>query len=67
MDVYILNMPERQERRESVMKTFMGKNCFTLHIVTPISHPIPRVSQIGANSLFRYLCKRLINFYNKGL
>lgn len=44
MDVYILNMPERQERRESVMKTFMGKNCFTLHIVTPISHPIPRVS-----------------------
>lgn len=44
MEIYILNMPQRQERRESVKKTFEGKDCFIPHFVTPVNHPEPRVS-----------------------
>ena len=44
MEVYILNVPKRQERRDSVMQEFHGKDCFSTHIITPVNHSIPRVS-----------------------
>lgn len=44
METYILNMPQRQDRKSSVSHEFEEKAEFSYHFVTPISHQIPRVS-----------------------
>ena len=44
MEVYVLNMPQRHERLKSIEQEFHGKDNFSVHIVTPVRHAIPRVS-----------------------
>lgn len=44
MKVFILNMPERNERRRSVESEFAGKNIFSPFYVTPLYHEVPHMS-----------------------
>lgn len=44
MQVYILNMPQRQERKLNVMQEFADKPEFATHFVMPVKHQIPSIS-----------------------
>lgn len=44
MDVCILNMPQRQERKQSVSQEFANKPEFSIHFIVPVKHQIPRIS-----------------------
>lgn len=40
---YVINMPERTDRKQSIIHEFMGRSEFDLHIVEAIKHDIGRV------------------------
>lgn len=42
--VHAINMPNRADRRESILAEFTGKTIFKLNIVNPIKHPIASTS-----------------------
>jgi len=44
INVYVPNLPNRAERRDSITRQFEGKDLFSLNIVQPINHPLARVS-----------------------
>lgn len=44
INVYVPNMPNRMERRSSIMGQFENKDLFSLNIVRPVDDPDPRIS-----------------------
>lgn len=44
ISVYVPNMPNRIERKDSIQRQFENKELFSLNIVRPIKHPLPHVS-----------------------
>jgi glycosyl transferase family 25 len=44
IETYILNMPQRLERKVSVLQEFEEKTCFSVRFVMPVQHVSPRLS-----------------------
>jgi hypothetical protein len=50
ISVYIPNLPQRTERRASIMEQFGGRNLFDINLVRPVS------DKVASNSLWRTFC-----------
>lgn len=44
MQVFVINLPARNERRSSIMREFQANPEFDIELIVPVSHPKPNVS-----------------------
>lgn len=44
INVYVPNLPERKERKASILQQFEGRDAFNLHVVEPIKRSSPSTS-----------------------
>ncbi len=44
INVYVPNLPQREDRKTSILQQFEGKKLYDVNIITPVSHPIASTS-----------------------
>ena len=60
MDVYVPNLPQRTDRRESIEAQYRGKAEFSLHVLSPVPDPTP------THSLWKTFVQAVKEEYEKG-